>query len=63
MKDHITAQEGIDGWERFWRNKQVLRFEIGPDGEKRAIRSDEARVMSKNDYYLDFKRKKRMRRK
>ena len=63
MKDHITAQEGIDGWERFWRNKQVLRFEIGPDGEKRAIRSDEARVMSKNDYYLDFRKKKRMRKK
>jgi hypothetical protein len=59
VKDHITAQEGIDGWERFWRNTQILRFEIGPDGEKRAIRSSEARVMSKNDYYLDFRKKKK----
>ena len=61
MKDQLTTQEGIEGWERFWRNKQVLRFEIGPDGEKRAIRSDESRVMSKNDYYLDFRKKKRRR--
>ena len=59
MKDQLTTQEGIEGWERFWRNTQVLKFVIGPDGEKRAIRSSEARVMSKNDYYLDFKRKKK----
>tara|TARA_R110002020_G_scaffold1801_1_gene8256 strand:- start:222 stop:410 length:189 start_codon:yes stop_codon:yes gene_type:complete len=59
VKDQLTTQEGIEGWERFWRNTQVLKFVIGPDGEKRAIRSSEARVMSKNDYYLDFKRKKK----
>ena len=58
MKDHITSQEGIAGWERFWRNKQVLRFEIGPDGEKRAIRSDEPRRLPKHDYF-DFRKRKR----
>ena len=59
MKDHITAQEGMDGWERFWRNTQVLRFVIGPNGEKQAVRSSEPRRLPKHDYFDFRKRKKR----
>jgi hypothetical protein len=56
---NLTSQEGTDGWEKFWRNTRVLRFEIGPDGEKRAIRSSEARVLPKHDYFDFRKRRKR----
>ena len=59
MNGQLTSEEGLEGWERFWRNTQVLRFEIGPNGEKRAIRSDEPRRMPKHDYFDFRKRKKR----
>ena len=61
MKGQLTSEEGLAGWERFWRNTRVIRFEVGPDGEKRAVRSDEPRKMPKNDCYVDFRRKGRKR--
>ena len=61
MNGQLTSEEGLEGWERFWRNTQVLRFVIGPNGEKQAVRSDEPRRMPKHDYFDFRKRKKRKR--
>lgn len=58
MNKQLTSEEAIKGWEYFWSNTQVLRFEIGPDGEKRAIRSNEQRIMPKNRDF-DFRKKRR----
>ena len=58
MNGQLTSEEGLAGWERFWRNTRILRFEIGPDGQKRAVRSDEPRRMPKSDYHVDFRKKR-----
>ena len=61
MNGQLTSEEGLAGWERFWKNTQVLKFEVGPDGEKRAVRTDEPRIMPRNTFYMDFRKKKRRR--
>jgi len=62
VNGQLTSEEGLAGWERFWKNTQVLKFEVGANGEKRAVRSDEPRIMPKGSFYVDF-RKKRNRKK
>ena len=61
MNGQLTSEEGLAGWERFWKNTQVLKFELGANGEKRAVRTDEPRIMPRGSYYVDFRKKKRRR--
>ena len=51
----LTLPEAQEAEKRFWSNTQVLRFEVGSDGEKRPVRSKVQRVVPRNDY-LDFRK-------
>ena len=51
----LTLPEVQEAEKRFWSNTQVIRFEVGSDGEKRPVRSKVQRVVPRNDY-LDFRK-------
>ena len=55
----LTLPEVQEAEKRFWSNTQVIRFEIGSDGEKRPVRSKVQRVVPRNDY-LDFRKAKKV---
>lgn len=54
----LTLPEVQEAEKRFWSNTQVIRFEVGSDGEKRPVRSKVQRVVPRNDY-LDFRKAKK----
>ena len=54
----LTLPEVQEAEQRFWSNTQVIRFEVGSDGEKRPVRSKVQRVVPRNDY-LDFRKAKK----
>ena len=54
----LTLPEAQEAEKRFWSNTQVIRFEVGSDGEKRPVRSKVQRVVPRNDY-LDFRKAKK----
>jgi len=51
----LTLPEAQEAEKRFWSNTQVIRFEVGSDGEKRPVRSKVQRVVPRNDF-LDFRK-------
>ena len=51
----LTLPEVQEAEKRFWSNTQVIRFEVGSDGEKRPVRSKVQRVVPRNDF-LDFRK-------
>ena len=51
----LTLPEVQEAEKRFWSNTQVIRFEVGSDGEKRPVRSNVQRVVPRNDF-LDFRK-------
>ena len=51
----LTLPEAQEAEKRFWSNTQVIRFEVGSDGEKRPVRSNVQRVVPRNDF-LDFRK-------
>jgi len=51
----LTLPEVQEAEKRFWGNTQVIRFEVGSDGEKRPVRSKVQRVVPRNDF-LDFRK-------
>ena len=51
----LTLLEAQEAEKRFWSNTQVIRFEVGSDGQKRPVRSKVQRVVPKNDF-LDFRK-------
>ena len=54
----LTLPEVQEAEKRFWSNTQVLRFDVGSDGQKRPVRSKVQRVVPRNDY-LDFRKAKK----
>ena len=54
----LTLPEVQEAEKRFWGNTQVIRFEVGSDGQKRPVRSKVQRVVPRNDY-LDFRKAKK----
>ena len=58
METPLSPVEAAKAWEYFWSNTKVIRFEIGPDGEKRAVRSKTQRIMPYGGT-LDFRKAKK----
>ena len=54
----LTLPEAQEAEKRFWSNTQVIRFEVGSDGEKRPVRAKTQRIMPRTDY-LDFRKGKK----
>jgi len=58
METPVSPVEAAKAWEYFWSNTKIIRFEIGPDGEKRAVRSKTQRIMPYGGT-LDFRKAKK----
>jgi len=58
METPLSPVEAAKAWEYFWSNTKVIRFEIGLDGEKRAVRSKTQRIMPYGGT-LDFRKAKK----
>ena len=50
----LTLPEAQEAEKRFWSNTQVIRFEVGSDGEKRPVRSKVQRVVPSD--FFDFRK-------
>ena len=50
----LTLPEAQEAEKRFWSNTQVIRFEVGSDGEKRPVRSKVHRVVPSD--FFDFRK-------
>ena len=50
----LTLPEVQEAEKRFWSNTQVIRFEVGSDGEKRPVRSKVQRVVPSD--FFDFRK-------
>ncbi len=48
----LTLPEAQEAEKRFWSNTEVIRFEVGRDGEKRPVRSKVHRVVPSD--FFDF---------
>ena len=55
----LTLPEVQEAEKRFWSNTQVIRFEVGSDGEKRPVRSNVQRVVPRNDFLDSRKAQKK----